>query len=127
MPLSLIASARVAFATCVLTAVCVVPANSAVVPGKLRAGKSAAGQFAVTSVTASINKPRGIWVRLTGGVENGTAVVSCSRDFTISANSYDYKRAGTYKVPIRPRAADRCQVVASVGGSGRVRVEIRAN
>jgi hypothetical protein len=101
-------------------------ANAAAPPGKLRAAKSASGAFAITSVTARIRKPVAMWVRLLGGVNNGTTIASCSLGFTISANHYNYRRAGTYRIPVRPARADRCQVVASVDGSGRVRVEIRA-
>jgi len=114
-------------AACTLATLFCATANAAAPPGKLKAGKSASGAFAVTSVSATINRPRNIWIRLTGGVESGTAIVTCSRGFTISANNYDYKRAGTYRVPIRPARAGSCDVVASVGGSGRIRVEIRAN
>jgi hypothetical protein len=101
-------------------------AKAAAPPGKLRAAKSASGAFAVTAVTARIRKPAAMWVRLLGGVNNGTTVASCSRGFTVSANHYNYRRAGTYRVPVRPARADSCQVVASVGGSGHIRVEIRA-
>ena len=113
-------------ATGVLVASSLPAAAATAAPGKLRAAASASGAFAVTSAGATVNRPHHIWVRLVGAAGSGTAVVSCSRGSSISANSYDYRRAGTYAIPIRPAGADSCRVVASVGGNGRVRVEIRA-
>ena len=101
--------------------------GAAAAPGKLRAGKTVSGAVAVTAVNATVESPHGIWVRFIGDVTTGTAVVACSRGMSISSNHYSYGRAGTYKVPIRPARAGSCDVIASIAGSGRVRVEIRAN
>jgi len=85
--------------------------------------RSASGQFAVTAITATVNRPQGIAVRLRGPVSTGTAVIACSRNFSVTSNSRSYKRAGLYVLPMMRRASS-CDVVASVGGSGRVTVQI---
>jgi len=118
---------RIAAALSLLAILVCATANAAAPPGRLRAAKSASGAFAVTGVSATVRRPTGIWIRLIGTVTSGTGVAGCSRGFTISSNHYSYRRAGTYRVPIRPARADSCQVIASIGGSGRIRVEIRAN
>jgi hypothetical protein len=96
------------------------------VPGKVRAHKTVSGQFAVTAVTATISHPRAIYLRLIGRVTSGSAVIACSRDFAISSNHYEHNRAGLYRIPVKPAHAESCQVVGSVGGSGRVTIEIRS-
>ena len=118
---------KLPIAALVVSLAWVAATNAAAAPGRLRAGKTVSGAFAVTAVNATVKNPRGIWVRFIGGVTTGTAVIACSRGFSISSNHYSYSRAGTYRVPIRPVRADSCDVIASIGGSGRVRVEIRAN
>jgi hypothetical protein len=87
--------------------------------------KSVSGQFAVTAVSATIKKPkrRGIAVRLIGRVSSGNGVIACSRNFSVSSNSRTYSKAGTFTLPVMVRA-DSCQVTASVGGSGKVTVQI---
>ena len=95
-------------------------------PGKVVARKTVSGAFAVGAINATVKKPTGLWVRFTGKVTTGTVVVACSRGFSISSNSYQYKKAGTYRIPIRPARADSCELVASVGGSGRISIELRA-
>ena len=93
----------------------------AALPGRVVASKSATGQFAVTAVNATVKKPKGIWVNLIGkGVDNGLAVIACSRNFTVSSNSKDMNGPGVYRLPILPARADTCHVTASVGGGGRV-------
>ena len=86
--------------------------------------KSASGQFAVTATSVTIKHPRGMAVRFSGGVSNGTAVVACSRGVTISAYSRSYSSKGLRTLPIRPRHADSCDITAGVGGSGRITVQI---
>jgi hypothetical protein len=109
-------------------AVCTVPvvSGAAGLPGIVVAHKSVSGSLAVTAVTAAVPRPQGLWVRLVGKVTTGTAVVACTRGSSISSNAYPYRAAGLYRVPVRPTGAEICDVVASVGGSGRVTVEIRA-
>jgi hypothetical protein len=107
-------------------AVGAVPAASAGLPGMVVAHKSASGSSALTAATAAVLRPKGLWVRFVGKVTTGTAVVACTRGSSISSNAYSYKRAGLYGVPVSPSGAGICDVVASVGGSGRIIVEIRA-
>ncbi len=121
---------RIAFGVCALAAVCAASAipATAPAPGSLRAGSSAAGKFyVVTSVSATVTAPHGIWVRLTGGVKGGSANVSCHRASTKKAKRYEFHRAALFRVPIMPSGAESCGVIASVNGSGKIRVEIRAS
>lgn len=80
--------------------------------------KSVSGEFAVTSFSATVRHPRAMKVRLAGSVENGNAVVSCSRGFSISSYSRSYSGPGTYKLRVRPRRAGSCDVILSIGVSG---------
>lgn len=84
---------------------------------------SSSGQFAIQSISATIHHPLALGVRLIGSVDNGEAIVSCSRGFGVASWSRSYSRAGAFRLPMTSRA-DSCDVVASVGGSGRVTVQI---
>lgn len=86
--------------------------------------KRVSGEFAVTAVSATISHPRALAIKLIGsGVSNGEAVVACSRGFSTSAHSASYNGPGFYRLRIM-RHASSCQVTASVGGSGTLRVKI---
>lgn len=80
--------------------------------------KSTSGQISATAFSASVRHPLAMKLRLSGAISSGTVAVSCSRGFTISSYSHSYSQPGTYKLPIRPRRAGRCQVVVSFGVSG---------
>lgn len=80
--------------------------------------KSLSGQFAVTAFSANLKRPQAMKVRLSGAIDNGNAVVGCSRGFTVKSYSRTYLRAGTYKLPVQPRRAGSCQVTVSFGVSG---------
>ncbi|MGH2441711.1 MAG: hypothetical protein ACRDFX_00925 [Chloroflexota bacterium] len=84
---------------------------------------SASGQFAVTAINATITRPHAIGVKFIGHVQTGDAVVACSKGFSISSNSRTYSHAGFHRLPMT-RGADSCDVTASVGGSGKVTVQI---
>lgn len=86
---------------------------------------SASGQFAIKSISADVQrpKPNGIAVRLVGKVSNGTGVVSCTRGTAVAAWSRSYRGAGLFVLPMT-RGAEMCSVVAAVGGSGKVVVQI---
>jgi hypothetical protein len=84
---------------------------------------SVSGEFATTAINATIQHPKAIGVRLLGNVQSGLAVVACSKGFSVSSNSRQYSHAGTFSLPIT-RGADSCDVTASVGGSGRLTVQI---
>jgi hypothetical protein len=90
---------------------------------KVIAHKSVSGEFAVTAVNASANHPRGLEVRLIGHVQSGNAVVACSKGYSVSSNSREYSHSGTFGLPMT-RGADSCDITASVGGSGKVTVQI---
>lgn len=87
------------------------------------AKKSVSGEFAVTAVSATVNHPRALAVRLIGNVSSGEGIVACSKGFSVSSNSRSYSHAGLFRLPMM-RGADSCEVTASVGGSGKVSVQI---
>ena len=82
--------------------------------------KSASGDFAVTAIDATIHHPHRIAVRLTGG--SGDAVWACDKGYSVSSYSRQYG-PGLHQLP-HVRGKDSCDVTASVGGEGRVRVQI---
>jgi hypothetical protein len=82
--------------------------------------KSASGDFAVTAISASIKHPHKIAVRFTGG--DGNAVWACDKGFSVSSYSREYK-AGLHQLP-HVKGKNSCDITASVGGEGRVRVQI---
>lgn len=97
-------------------------------PAKRIARAAGSGQFSVAAVNATVTNPYKLWLRLSGKITAGTAVVACSRGYAvISSNSYTHNRAGTYRLPIRPSRADSCVLVASAGGEGRIVVELYAS
>jgi hypothetical protein len=95
-------------------------------PGTVVAKKSASGTSAVATVSAVVKQPTGLWVRLSGSVRGGSAVVSCDRGYTTVNGSHFYEKAGTFRLPIVPAHAETCTVFGGVAGSGSVTVEIRA-
>lgn len=99
------------------------PAAAATAGWHIVKSGSATGQFAVKAVSASVNHPAGLAVRLVGQVQSGSGVVSCSRNYGIASWSRSYSHAGTFTLPMT-RGADSCDVIASVGGAGRVTVQI---
>jgi hypothetical protein len=86
---------------------------------------STSGQFAVTAISGTVTqpKPRGVAVRLKGNVTSGMGVIACSKGFSVASWSKTYSHAGLFVLPMTARA-DSCDVTASVGGSGRVVVQI---
>lgn len=80
--------------------------------------KSVSGEFAVTSFSATVRHPRAMKIRLSGAIDSGNAVVSCSRGFSISSYGRSYNGPGTYKLGVRPRRAGSCDVIVSLGVSG---------
>jgi hypothetical protein len=114
------------FALALLAALCLTSTAAAALPGKVVARKSVSGQFAVTAIHASVKKPSGLWIRFVGKVSTGEAVVACTRGLSISSNGKSFRKAGLYRLPIKPLRADSCDIIGSVGGSGRISLEIRA-
>ena len=110
-----------------LALACVVAASATAAATGWRVVKSgsSSGDFAVKAISASVNHPKAMEVRLLGRVTSGNGTVACSKNFGIASWSRTYTRAGTYRLP-QTRNADNCQIVASVGGSGRVTVQILA-
>ena len=112
--------------TALLALVLAASATAAITGWQVVKSGSASGQFAIKSITATVNHPAGIEVRLSGGASNGNAVISCTKGFSSVASwSRTWSHAGTYRMPMT-RGANSCLVVAAVGGSGRVTVQILA-
>jgi len=105
--------------------VCAATALATPLPGKLIKSGHTSGQFAVTAVNADVTKPKVLYGRATGHVSSATFVVGCSRGFSVASNSLSRSSAGVWRLPMMPHP-DSCSIVASVGGSGNVSVEIRA-
>ena len=105
----------------VLAALLLAQGALSAVPGwTLVKSKSASGQFAATGVSATIKRPKGIAVRFRG---KGLVVWGCSKGVSVSTWSKNYSKSGFYTLA-NVRGKDSCNVVASVGDSGRVVVQI---
>jgi hypothetical protein len=102
-----------------------VPVASGVTGWRIVKQGSTSGQFAVTAISGTVSKPnpRGIAIRLKGNVTSGMGVVACVKGFSVASWSRSYSRAGLYVLPMTARA-DSCDITASVGGAGRVVVQI---
>jgi hypothetical protein len=117
---------RQAVIAAVLACVLATSATAAATGWRVIKSGSSTGDFAIKSITATVNHPVALEVRLIGDVTNGTSVVSCTKGVGGGAAwSRTYTRAGTFRLPMT-RGADSCDVVAAVGGSGRVTVQILA-
>ncbi len=92
---------------------------------KVVKSRSINGPFAFTAINATIAtpKPRGIAVRFIGKVNTGNVLIGCTKGFSVSSASRVYKQAGLYVLPMT-RGADGCHVAASIGGSGKLTVQI---
>jgi hypothetical protein len=106
-----------------IAALALAPAVYAATAWRVVKTGSSTGDFAIKSITADVQHPGAIGVRFVGSVASGTAIVSCSKGSAIGAWSRTYTRAGTFTLPMT-RGAEMCSVVAAVGGSGRVIVQI---
>lgn len=60
--------------------------------------------------TATVRHPLAMKVRLRGAFEWGHAEVSCSRGSWVVSYRRKWPGAGTYKLPVKPRRAERCRV-----------------
>jgi F0F1-type ATP synthase membrane subunit a len=99
--------------------VAIASANAATGNWKVAKSGSSTGRFSGMSIKATVAHPIALGVRLIGNVSVGEATVSCSNGFGVRS----WTHAGTFRLPTTS-AADSCDVVASVGGSGRVTVQI---
>ena len=126
-PISRLRTKRVIFSLAIALAVAItsVSVASGVTGWRIVKQGSTSGQFAVTAINGTVSKPkpRGIAIRLKGNVTSGMGVIACAKGFSVASWSRSYSRAGLYVLPMTARA-DSCDVTASVGGSGRVVVQI---
>jgi hypothetical protein len=98
----------------------------AALPGKVISRGVATGRLAITTTQVEVQRPKALYVRLgDAGVRNATLIVGCVKSFGGSSSSYSRTKPGVYRLPIKPAGADSCRVIASVGGSGRIVVEVR--
>jgi len=104
---------------CFAVAVAAASARAAITGWRVVKSGSSSGPFAGQSIKATVGHPIGLAVRFVGDVTLGEATVSCSNGFGVRSWSH----AGIFQLPMT-RGADSCDVVASVGGSGLVRVQI---
>ncbi len=87
------------------------------------------GEFAVAAANGSKNHASVIYVRGYGRGLSGMGVVACSRGFTsIGSKSTDlsHMRSGHLYRLRMPFSGGDCQVTASLGGSGGIRLQILA-
>jgi hypothetical protein len=126
MPLPGDVTIRTAVPVCLVSLALASAALAATAPGTLRAAKSATGAYATATASATIRRPRAIWVRLIGGAPTGNSVVICSIGSSNIVNRYQYGHGGIYRIIVQPAKADRCQVIANGGSTGQIRVEIRS-
>jgi hypothetical protein len=84
--------------------------------------KSVSGQFAVTAISATIRHPIGIAVRFRGSGVQGQAVWACAKGFSVA--SWTRRYGGGLHVLGHVRGKESCDVTASVGGQGRLTVQI---
>jgi hypothetical protein len=85
---------------------------------------SSSGAYTGTAIKATLHHPKAIGIRLAGRrIQFGTARVACTKASSRWSYSRKYKHAGTYKL-LPTQHAVTCLVIASVGGSGTVTVQI---
>jgi|SRR5579862_5096225 len=118
--------ARVGIITVVASVSLTLVASAVAVSGwRVVAHASASGQFAATATTATVQHPKALAVKLIGPVSSGDVAVSCTKGFSISSNSRTYSHSGLFRLPMT-HGADSCDIVASVGGSGHITVQVLA-
>ena len=84
----------------------------------------ARGTSAFASASASVRKPRQLWLRVEGHVESVFGRVKCAGSRTAGILKF---APGLYRLPVPPYGADGCEVFADANGSGRVFIEFRAS
>ena len=112
-------------ATAALALVLAVSASATRLPGE-RVGHAglAQGASAFATASASLRRPRQLWLRVEGRVESVLGRVKCSD----SRGAPIVKFApGLYRLPIPGHAAGVCEVFADANGSGHIFVEVRAS
>jgi hypothetical protein len=81
---------------------------------------SSSGAYAVTVTDATFNHPHRIAVRFSGG--SGCVVWASDKGYSVGSWSRHYGRGLHWLAYVGGK--DSCDVTASVGGSGRVKVQI---
>jgi hypothetical protein len=109
------------FAACAVMSMILCAAAIAVPGWHVVKQKSASGQFATVATSATLGHPNGIAVNLEGG--SGFTTWACSRGVA-SISSYSSNPGPGFHILAHTGGASSCDVVASVGGSGHVVVQI---
>jgi hypothetical protein len=99
---------------------------AATLPGKRIAIARGSGPFALAVAHGQINKPTGLWARLTGKVGEASVLVECLVGTEPTTVTYVKRRPGLYRFPVKPAPSDICHVTATVSGRGKIVAEVRA-
>jgi hypothetical protein len=112
---------------CVLVAALAFGAAAVAAPQlRVLASSRSSGDFAVTSTSAEKNNARGLYMRGYGSGLSGFGVVSCSKGIaSIGSKTTQLRsmRSGRLYRLRQPFVGD-CQIVASLSGRGRIRLQI---
>jgi hypothetical protein len=83
------------------------------------------GDFASAAANGTADRPHQLAVRLAGSGVSGLAAVACTKGVaSIGTKSTSYSGAGLHLLKLPFGGASSCQVTASVGGSGRISIQI---
>jgi hypothetical protein len=118
-----VALALIALLACVATA-------TATAGGLRVIGSSkSSGDFAVTAASGSKKNTHAVYLRGYGRSLSGFAAVACSRGIaSIGSKSTTFSRMVSGRLyRLRLPFAGNCRVTASLGGSGRIRLQILAS
>jgi len=93
---------------------------------RVLASSRSSGDFAVTSTSASEDNAAALYIRGYGGDLSGFGVVSCSRgSFSIGSKSTTLRNMASGRLyRLRMPFRGDCDVIASLSGSGRIKLQI---
>ena len=101
-------------------------ATAAAPPGhRIGHAGAAQGDSAFASASASIRRPKRLWVHVEGRIEDVLGGVICYLGGYTSKKAIFKFASGLYELPV-PKDAARCDLFADANGSGRVSIEFRA-
>lgn len=88
---------------------------------------TSSGEFAATAANGTAQHPHHLAVRIRGRGVSGFAAVACTKGFSIGSKSTNYKGVGIHLLKLPMAGASSCDVTASLGGSGRITLQILTN
>jgi hypothetical protein len=95
-------------------------------PGKRIALARGSGAFAIAVAHGQVKTPRALYAKLSGKIGDGSVLVDCLVGTESTPNTYVRPRAGLFRFPVKPAAADICHVTATISGHGKIVAELRA-